>query len=316
MVVSFKYILFFIVVLFVIFFVFLDVNNRKKVKRKNVEYTNKIKNNAIINEKIKLIQNEIDNLEVNNKEIDDNILNIQNEINAERDQKLNSVFQKYGSNIKFNETIKIEQVQSKIQKLQTELTNAKITLHSLILDKNNIEPKLDKLVSIQEDYVLQCKNKYELEKLNMSFELAKSILCECYELMKGSVAPRFTQKLSKNISEITNGKYTNVNFNDEIGLIVENEQGQYVPAGKLSVGTIEQLYLSLRLSMINKLSSESLPIILDEAFAYFDDERLENFLVSMSKNNENSQILIFTCTNREEKILQKNAIDYNLTNIS
>ena len=150
----------------------------------------------------------------------------------------------------------------------------------------------------------------------MSFELAKSILSECYELMKGSVAPRFTQNLSKNISEITNGKYTNVNFNDEIGLIVENEQGQYVPAGKLSVGTIEQLYLSLRLSMINKLSSESLPIILDEAFAYFDDERLENFLVSMSKNNENSQILIFTCTNREEKILQKNAIDYNLTNIS
>ena len=281
-----------------------------------MEYTNKIKNNAIINEKIKLIQNEIDNLEANNKEIDDNILNIQNEINAERDQKLNSVFQKYGSNIKFNETIKIEQVQSKIQKLQTELTNAKITLHSLILDKNNIEPKLDKLVSIQEDYVLQCKNKYELEKLNMSFELAKSILSECYELMKGSVAPRFTQNLSKNISEITNGKYTNVNFNDEIGLIVENEQGQYVPAGKLSVGTIEQLYLSLRLSMINKLSSESLPIILDEAFAYFDDERLENFLVSMSKNNENSQILIFTCTNREEKILQKNAIDYNLTNIS
>lgn len=311
-----KYILFFIVVLFVIFFVFLDVNNRKKVKRKNVEYTNKIKNNAIINEKIKLIQNEIDNLEANNKEIDDKILNIQNEINAERDQKLKSVFQKYGSNIKFNETIKIEQVQSKIQKLQTELTNAKITLHSLILDKNNIEPKLDKLVSIQEDYVLQCKNKYELEKLNMSFELAKSILSECYELMKGSVAPRFTQNLSKNISEITNGKYTNVNFNDEIGLIVENEQGQYVPAGKLSVGTIEQLYLSLRLSMINKLSSESLPIILDEAFAYFDDERLENFLVSMSKNNENSQILIFTCTNREEKILQKNAIDYNLTNIS
>ena len=281
-----------------------------------MEYTNKIKNNAIINEKIKLIQNEIDNLEANNKEIDDKILNIQNEINAERDQKLKSVFQKYGSNIKFNETIKIEQVQSKIQKLQTELTNAKITLHSLILDKNNIEPKLDKLVSIQEDYVLQCKNKYELEKLNMSFELAKSILSECYELMKGSVAPRFTQNLSKNISEITNGKYTNVNFNDEIGLIVENEQGQYVPAGKLSVGTIEQLYLSLRLSMINKLSSESLPIILDEAFAYFDDERLENFLVSMSKNNENSQILIFTCTNREEKILQKNAIDYNLTNIS
>lgn len=311
-----KYSLFFVLDLFVIFFVFLDINNRKKVKRKNEEYNTKIKNNEIINEKIKLIQNEIYNLEVNNKEVDDNILRMQNEINAEKNQKLNFVFQRYGTNMKFDETIKIEQIQSKIQELQVELANAKINLHSLILDKNNIEPKLDRLSSIQEEYVLRKQNKYELEKLNMSFELAKSVLSECYELMKGSVAPRFTQNLSQNISEITGGKYTNVNFNDEIGLIVENEQGDYVPAGKLSVGTIEQLYLSLRLSMINELSNESLPIILDEAFAYFDDERLENFLLAMTKNNEKNQIFIFTCTNREEKVLRKNMIDYNLINIS
>lgn len=311
-----KYSLFFVLDLFVIFFVFLDINNRKKVKRKNEEYNTKIKNNEIINEKIKLIQNEIYNLEVNNKEVDDNILRMQNEINAEKNQKLNFVFQRYGTNMKFDETIKIEQIQSKIQELQVELANAKINLHSLILDKNNIEPKLDRLSSIQEEYVLRKQNKYELEKLNMSFELAKSVLSECYELMKGSVAPRFTQNLSQNISEITGGKYTNVNFNDEIGLIVENEQGDYVPAGKLSIGTIEQLYLSLRLSMINELSNESLPIILDEAFAYFDDERLENFLLAMTKNNEKNQIFIFTCTNREEKVLRKNMIDYNLINIS
>ncbi len=311
-----KYSLFFVLDLFVIFFAFLDINNRKKVKRKNEEYNTKIKNNEIINEKIKLIQNEIYNLEVNNKEVDDNILRMQNEINAEKNQKLNFVFQRYGTNMKFDETIKIEQIQSKIQELQVELANAKINLHSLILDKNNIEPKLDRLSSIQEEYVLRKQNKYELEKLNMSFELAKSVLSECYELMKGSVAPRFTQNLSQNISEITGGKYTNVNFNDEIGLIVENEQGDYVPAGKLSVGTIEQLYLSLRLSMINELSNESLPIILDEAFAYFDDERLENFLLAMTKNNEKNQIFIFTCTNREEKVLRKNMIDYNLINIS
>lgn len=311
-----KYSLFFVLDLFVIFFAFLDINNRKKVKRKNEEYNTKIKNNEIINEKIKLIQNEIYNLEVNNKEVDDNILRMQNEIDAEKNQKLNFVFQRYGTNMKFDETIKIEQIQSKIQELQVELANAKINLHSLILDKNNIEPKLDRLSSIQEEYVLRKQNKYELEKLNMSFELAKSVLSECYELMKGSVAPRFTQNLSQNISEITGGKYTNVNFNDEIGLIVENEQGDYVPAGKLSVGTIEQLYLSLRLSMINELSNESLPIILDEAFAYFDDERLENFLLAMTKNNEKNQIFIFTCTNREEKVLRKNMIDYNLINIS
>ena len=40
-------------------------------------------------------------------------------------------------------------------------------------------------------------------------------------------------------------------------------------ANQLSVGTIEQLYLSLRLSMITNLSNETLPIILDEVFCIF-----------------------------------------------
>ena len=71
------------------------------------------------------------------------------------------------------------------------------------------------------------------------------------------------------------GKYTKVGINDENGLIVENEYGEYIPADLLSTGTIDQLYLSLRLSMIDDLSNEKMPIILDEAFAYYDDDRLE-----------------------------------------
>ena len=57
----------------------------------------------------------------------------------------------------------------------------------------------------------------------------------------------------------------------------------YIPVSKLSIGTIDQLYLSLRLSMAEELSKESLPIILDEAFAYYDEERLENILEYINK---------------------------------
>ena len=71
--------------------------------------------------------------------------------------------------------------------------------------------------------------------------------------MKSTVTPRFTQELSKNISKITDGKYNNILFNDEEGLIVELENGNYVPASKLSIGTIDQLYLSLRLSMVERI---------------------------------------------------------------
>ena len=96
--------------------------------------------------------------------------------------------------------------------------------------------------------------------------------------MKNTVTPKFTENLSSVVSEITDGKYTHVRFHDDIGLIVELDNGNYVPASKLSIGTIDQLYLSLRLSMIDELTDEKMPIILDEAFAYYDNERLENIL--------------------------------------
>ena len=150
-----------------------------------------------------------------------------------------------------------------------------------------------------------------LEKQNESFNIAKEVLTKAYEEMKNTVTPKFTEELSKNISSITNGKYTNVRFNDEVGLIVELTNGEYVTASKLSVGTIDQLYLSLRLSMIEDLSKESMPIILDEAFAYFDEERLENILKYMNDKFKNHQIILLTCTNRENEILEKENIDYN-----
>ena len=55
-----------------------------------------------------------------------------------------------------------------------------------------------------------------------------------------------------------------------------------------------------------------MPIILDEAFAYYDNERLENILKYLSNEYSNKQIIIFTCTKREKEILEKLQIKYNL----
>ena len=84
---------------------------------------------------------------------------------------------------------------------------------------------------------------------------------------------------------------------------------------QLSVGTIEQLYLSLRLSMVEELSEEKMPIILDEVFAYYDSQRLKNILEFINDKFKNHQIIIFTCTNREKDILNELNIDFNAINL-
>ena len=125
----------------------------------------------------------------------------------------------------------------------------------------------------------------------------------------------FTENLCDIISKISDGRYTNIVFNDDDGLRVELQNGSYVPVSRLSVGTIDQMYISLRLSALNEITDENMPIILDEAFAYFDDERLINILRYLKNNFKDNQIIILTCSNREKKALDSLNIEYNLINL-
>lgn len=97
--------------------------------------------------------------------------------------------------------------------------------------------------------------------------------------------------------------------------MVENEYGEYVPASRLSIGTIDQLYLSLRLSMVDEISKEHMPIILDEVFSYYDDERLQNILEFLIHQEKDHQVIILTCTKREQEILDKIGFAYNLVEL-
>ncbi|MFR3182229.1 MAG: ATP-binding protein, partial [Clostridia bacterium] len=211
--------------------------------------------------------------------------------------------------------INSENINYEIEKMQKEINNRRIKLHELEIDKENIEPKLDNLSKIEEELVNNNEEKVNLKKLEQSMNLAKEILNKAYEEMKNTVTPKFTENLSTNISKITDGKYKHVNVYDENGMVVELENGNYVEASRLSVGTIDQLYLSLRLSMIDDLSEEKMPIILDEAFAYFDTERLKNILKYLSEEYNNRQIIILTCTEREKEIFEEENIEYNLINL-
>ena len=114
------------------------------------------------------------------------------------------------------------------------------------------------------------------------------------------------------MAKISNGKYKSVRINTNSEIIVEENTGDYITAENLSIGTIDQLYLSLRLATIKEISKENMPVILDEAFAYYDQERLENILKYLANEYKEKQIIIFTCTEREKEILAKLNVNYNL----
>ena len=191
----------------------------------------------------------------------------------------------------------------------------KLKLNSIEHEENNINNKLEEYISKEEEYENLQEQLNELQEKNKCILATKDLLEKAYEKMKNNVTPRFTQNLSNIANTISNGKYKKVVFNQEKGLIVELENGDYISANRLSTGTIDELYLSLRLSMLDEISEEKMPIILDEAFAYFDDERLKNCLLFLEKQSNEHQIIILTCSNREKQILDSLNIQYNLVEL-
>ena len=173
--------------------------------------------------------------------------------------------------------------------------------------------KVGELPEIEEKISNLKEQEEELRTLNNSIDLAKIVLEEAYEKMKENITPEFVTNLSEMIKEISN--YNNVKFNDIEGLMIELQNGEYVKADKLSIGTIDQMYLSLRLSTLKEIVKENVPIILDEPFVYYDKERLKNILKFLNENYINNQIIIFTCSNREIEILDNENIEYNLITV-
>ncbi|MCI8362313.1 MAG: AAA family ATPase [Clostridia bacterium] len=142
------------------------------------------------------------------------------------------------NNIKINyniEEINLNNVSYELEKVQNSINKNKLEIHTLELDKNNILPKLEKLAQMEEELQELNEKEKNLLKLNNSMELAKQILEVAYTKMKENVTPKFTKNLSKNIQQISNGKYKHVRINDQEGIIVEKENGEYISSEKLSI---------------------------------------------------------------------------------
>ena len=281
--------------------------NKNKIKKIN-------KNNKI--EKIKL-EKEIEILEENKKNKEKEIINIKNNITEKNNEELKKIKNKFNKNFNEEEIINIfnynsKEINEQIEELNKIYNNKRIELNTISIKEKEINNKIENKIECEEQLKYYEEQKQELLDLEESINIAKETLEEAYNEMKNEITPKFTKDLSLLIEEISSGKYRKVNFDAEYGLRVERENGEYIDCNRLSIGTIDQLYLSLRLSAMNEISQEKMPIILDEAFAYYDNERLENILKFINNNYKENQILIFTCSNREKEIMNRLNISYNL----
>lgn len=204
---------------------------------------------------------------------------------------------------------KITDLRIMISGLEKNKNDLILEQHKLDIESDSLNEHLEKLNDVEEQLCDLYEKEEEVRQLEYSINIAIDVLQEAYEELKADVVPDIENSIKRNITTTTKGKYSNVIYNDRQGLLVENTNGEIVSIEKLSTGTIEQMYLGFRFAMLEKMGG--IPIFLDEAFAYYDDERLENVLNVIYQKSKHNQVFVFTCSDREKLIMDKLNIKYN-----
>ncbi len=194
--------------------------------------------------------------------------------------------------------------------VESEYTQTMYKLSTVDAKKVIANKDMEKLVVLEEKLKLLEEEKYDLEDLNQVYEIILSGLNDAYEEMKESISPNFVNTLSKITKNITEGQYKSIILSEDQQIVVQLDTGEYIELEKLSTGTIEQINFALRLSILKEITDEKIPILLDETFVFYDEDRLRNVLDYLV-NIEQRQVLLFTCSNREKEILDQYNINYN-----
>lgn len=125
-------------------------------------------------------------------------------------------------------------------------------------------------------------------------DIALSALRVADDRVRSRFSPRITAEAGKILSRLTLGKYPSVQLSPEMQLSVRDGILQR-PAAAMSCGTVDQMYLALRLAMCRMLLPKDAPLLLDDALVNFDNDRCNAALELLKEESGRRQVILFTC---------------------
>lgn len=151
-----------------------------------------------------------------------------------------------------------------------------------------------------------CARIETLREKDAALALAQQALLDASEQLQTRFAPKLTTQAGEIFSRLTGARYDRVSLDRQMNLSA-GEQGEVAlrQTMALSGGTVDQLYLALRLAICEQALPEATPIVLDDALAMFDDARAARALEVLQALSRKRQILLFSCHSREAAMLSQ-----------
>jgi len=124
--------------------------------------------------------------------------------------------------------------------------------------------------------------------------------------------PAVLARAAERFAKVTEGRYTSVlpSIGEEgtrEAIRVVSSSGAELDASALSRGSIEQLYLCLRIGLAENFAerAEALPLILDDVLVNFDPARASSIAEVLAETAEHHQVLFFTCHPHLSELVQR-----------
>lgn len=144
----------------------------------------------------------------------------------------------------------------------------------------------------------------DLEKRISEAEAERDALMLLYRALEDAVVEyqatykdRLQQKIGEYFTHFTLGRYRDVFLDETFGITICHRDGHILTPSQLSQGARDQLYLACRLAVNEILTGEGkyqLPLIFDDSFIHFDNERLKEVKNVLEVISQRHQIILLS----------------------
>ncbi|MBQ9169020.1 MAG: AAA family ATPase [Oscillospiraceae bacterium] len=142
----------------------------------------------------------------------------------------------------------------------------------------------------------------KLEETYAALELAQNALTEATAELQRRFAPKIAARAQTLFNRLTGNRYDRLILGDDLSLSAAAEGEDTIRASMWrSDGTVDQLYLALRLAVAEELTPDA-PLVLDDALVRFDDARLATAMEILREEANDKQVILFTCQSREGNV--------------
>ncbi len=143
-----------------------------------------------------------------------------------------------------------------------------------------------------------------------AYETAISFIEESADYMKSMVAPRISERADIYFSAATGGKYSSFEVDTKLSMSFGEDFRR--SCDYLSAGTRDSAYVSLRFALADLLFGGcGVPIMLDDAFARMDDNRLRMISGAVSEASKKHQVFILTHGSRERDAMSDMGVEFS-----